>query len=253
MFTLFFAAKHIAAVFEKLGYKPEVGVEIFNGLCTALAEQRLAFSSTRQLSGRGSMAMLEGEEQDERDVADILAGRSNSADDDGPAALITHFPLANVLARTMTSTYNAATLGSGGQVPGGGGGHALDQFMMTKMDVTDFVAACDIDDVLIQAIQLKPRKNMREFVVRAASGSASFSDPSSSPSVSSTSSKRRTSASSFVYMEGWLEKQGSQVRTWKKRWFVLHRPAGPGQCYLLKYYTAQDKATEKVRRQTAVR
>lgn len=50
-------------------------------------------------------------------------------------------------------------------------------------------------------------------------------------------------------MEGWLEKQGSQVRTWKKRWFVLHRPAGPGQSYVLKYYTAQDKANEKVWRQ----
>lgn len=53
---------------------------------------------------------------------------------------------------------------------------------------------------------------------------------------------------SFVYKEGWLEKQGSKVKTWKKRWFVLHRPAQPGACFTLRYYTAQNKAVEKVSR-----
>lgn len=49
-----------------------------------------------------------------------------------------------------------------------------------------------------------------------------------------------------MYKEGWLEKQGSKVKTWKKRWFVLHRPAGPGASYVLKYYTAENKTVEKV-------
>lgn len=168
MFSSFTAAKHVAAVFEKLDFKPEVGIEIFNGLCTALAEQRQAKASTRKLSGRESILgpQEEGDEErdEERDVAEILAGRSLSTEGDEPAALITKFPLANVLARTMTSTYNAATQGR--ESVGGQGGDNGGSPVMDKMDVTDFVAACEIDDVLIQAIQLKPRKNMLDYVER---------------------------------------------------------------------------------------
>jgi hypothetical protein len=73
-------------------------------------------------------------------------------------ALITKFPLANALARTVTTTYNAAT-----QIVD----ERLDDYMLTKMDVMDFVAACEIDDVLIQAVQLKPRRHMMDFVARS--------------------------------------------------------------------------------------
>jgi hypothetical protein len=150
-------------VFDRLGYNPDVGVEIFNGLCTALAEQRLAHANTRQLSGRDTASLLgeedeqqreqQREQQEERDVAEILAER-NSVDDEVPA-LMTHFPLANALVRTVTSTYNAATQDKD-----------LGEFLMTKMDVADFVAACELDDVLIQAIQLRPRKRMLDFVAK---------------------------------------------------------------------------------------
>ena len=54
------------------------------------------------------------------------------------------------------------------------------------------------------------------------------------------------SLSKFVYFEGWLEKQGSKVKNWKKRWFVLHQPPGPGQNFTLKYYTNDKKSAEKV-------
>ena len=48
-----------------------------------------------------------------------------------------------------------------------------------------------------------------------------------------------------VFREGWLEKQGSQVKTWKKRWFVLNKPEGD-TCYVLTYYATEKKVTEKV-------
>mmetsp|Transcript_14996 Transcript_14996/g.24825 ORF Transcript_14996/g.24825 Transcript_14996/m.24825 type:complete len:1019 (-) Transcript_14996:236-3292(-) len=223
----YITSKHVAAVFQKLGYNPDVGVEIFNGLCTSLAEHRLALAKARQSRPSGtSVDENENEddgadERDERDVAEILAERK-STDDEVPA-LITHFPLANALARTVTSTYNAATRVAD---------EALDDYLLTKMDVLDFVAASEIDDVLIQAVQLKPRKCMMDYVARS----------SESRKLSGESSPAR---GKFIYKEGWLQKQGSKIKTWKKRWFVLHRPASPGASFLLKYYTAQDKATEK--------
>ena len=45
-----------------------------------------------------------------------------------------------------------------------------------------------------------------------------------------------------VRMEGWLEKQGTVFKSWKRRWFVLYPD---GDCYYFRYYTSEDKLTEK--------
>jgi hypothetical protein len=44
-------------------------------------------------------------------------------------------------------------------------------------------------------------------------------------------------------MEGWLEKQGTVFKSWKKRFFVLY-PDGDDKLYL-RYYTGEDKMNEK--------
>ncbi len=44
-------------------------------------------------------------------------------------------------------------------------------------------------------------------------------------------------------MEGWLEKQGTVVKNWKRRWFVLY-PDGE-DAFFLRYFTAEDKKVEK--------
>ena len=149
----------MAAVFEKLGYNPDVGIEIFESLCKQLAEHRIAQAKARESSGgHGSVidetSCMDKEEQDERDVADILKERKSMEEDVVPP-LISHFPLANALARTVTNTYNAATQDKN-----------VDEVQMNKMDVKDFVDACEIDDILIQAIQLKPRKRMFDLVAK---------------------------------------------------------------------------------------
>lgn len=44
-------------------------------------------------------------------------------------------------------------------------------------------------------------------------------------------------------MEGWLEKQGTVFKSWKKRWCVLY-PDGDDILFF-RYYTGEDKMTEK--------
>mmetsp|Transcript_17895 Transcript_17895/g.29926 ORF Transcript_17895/g.29926 Transcript_17895/m.29926 type:complete len:121 (+) Transcript_17895:62-424(+) len=44
-------------------------------------------------------------------------------------------------------------------------------------------------------------------------------------------------------MEGWLEKQGTVFKSWKRRFFVLY-PDGDDKLFL-RYYTNEDKMTEK--------
>jgi hypothetical protein len=149
-----------------------VGTEIFNDLCTALAEQRLAFATSRKMSGLSSSSSQDEteEQREEREVAEIMAER-NSLEDEAPA-LIKNFPLANALARTVTHTYNAATGSGSGAASSSSGtqGQLLEDFKLTKMDVQDFTAACALDDVLIRAIQLRPRRRMMDFMATKRAG-----------------------------------------------------------------------------------
>ena len=44
-------------------------------------------------------------------------------------------------------------------------------------------------------------------------------------------------------MEGWLEKQGTVFKTWKRRWCVLYKDGD--EAMFFRYYTSEDKSTEK--------
>ena len=44
-------------------------------------------------------------------------------------------------------------------------------------------------------------------------------------------------------MEGWLEKQGTVFKSWKRRWCVMY-PDGD-DCMFFRYYTKEDRETEK--------
>eukprot|EP00600_Ochromonadales_sp_CCMP1393_P010926 CAMPEP_0174996974 /NCGR_PEP_ID=MMETSP0005-20121125/696_1 /TAXON_ID=420556 /ORGANISM="Ochromonas sp., Strain CCMP1393" /LENGTH=1057 /DNA_ID=CAMNT_0016251449 /DNA_START=95 /DNA_END=3269 /DNA_ORIENTATION=- len=139
----FITARHVAALFEKLGYDPACGTKVFGVLCEALTRVDGTVLETSS-AGAGAGA------GDGQDVGEEGGGARGT---------LTHRPSdlggEGSGYRDSEMTVNALTAGSGASAAS------------YKMDVKSFVRAAEIDDVLLQAIWRRPRSALRDLMQNA--------------------------------------------------------------------------------------
>jgi len=128
----FITGKHVAAIFEKLGFDASCGQKVFNVLVEAVNR-----SDT-------SDALLEGVDEDLNE--EDMPGRQSEFVKEGVSGK-GGFP-------EMRGSESDA---------GGGGAAGVNQ----KMDVKMFIKAAELDDVLLQAIWRRPRGCLRELMQNA--------------------------------------------------------------------------------------
>lgn len=146
-------ARHVAAVFEKMGYDPAAGTKVFGVLLELLAQEK---------------ARLLEEESEEQEEASGAGGSSTTGsgtadpdDDEVPARSSEHqsakegLPAPPLYARKPRSSFTAFS--SANSIAQSNG----------KMDVSDFIKAVEIDDVLVQAMSRRARQKMQRLMQRA--------------------------------------------------------------------------------------
>ena len=151
-------ARHVAAVFEKMGYDPAAGTKVFGVLLELLAQEKLRLqeeeseeqeggagagdaATTASTGSGGNSADYDDEEAPARPSERQIAS-------DGP-------PPAPLYARKPRSSFTSSmTFSSGGAAAQSNG----------KMDVSDFVKAVEIDDVLVQAMSRRARQKMQQLM-----------------------------------------------------------------------------------------
>eukprot|EP00605_Chrysophyceae_sp_TOSAG23-4_P000356 GSChrysophyteH1.ASY1.ANO1.403.1 assembled CDS len=189
----FITARHVGEVFAKIGYKPDTGKKIFSVLCFALKRRR-------QMMNRGdSSSSLSGEAEALRGISlskDKLSSINSDSDKDSnslnlsldnpddsfegahklplaPGNLMKEFSKDEQDDRDKNSSVNSDKNGTEDS------SKDLDEHeedieeelskiasnaSSVKMDVNDFMDACQVDDVLIQAVLRKPRQRFLELL-----------------------------------------------------------------------------------------
>ena len=152
-------ARHVSAVFEKMGYDPAAGSKVFGVLLELLAQEKLRLLEE------------ESEEQDGGAAGDAATSTStgsggNSADydDEEVPARPSERQIANegpppaplYAARKPRASFTSSLTFSGSS-------SAAAQ-SNGKMDVSDFIKAVEIDDVLVQAMSRRARQKMQQLM-----------------------------------------------------------------------------------------
>jgi len=143
----FITARHVSTIFEKLGFDPSGGVKLFNVLCDALVKKRRRVSQIEE----GNENQL-----DERDT--FIDSQPNSS-------------LVDVMEKLNVSGESSPDKKSSDST-----NQSIPSSNSCKMDVQDFIRACEIDDVLIQVLLYRPRSRLSELF-RKAYIDANDSDP----------------------------------------------------------------------------
>lgn len=118
-------ARNVGAVFEKLGYGNETGVEVFNSICESLANKK--FEETRDRSRSGDYS-----DEKARSISNEMKATLNESE-------------ISALTSGSNNDNNSNNIGT------------IDY----RMSIEDFsTAAIEVDDSLIQAIQIVTRKRI---------------------------------------------------------------------------------------------
>lgn len=198
----FVTGRHIAAIFERLGYEPSIGHRIFNTLVEAVAR----INRTSELTTDARPTSHNPDEQsDSHTPRSSLSGSSSSSNDllNGK-----HFKNALSLSPSTSSVepWTSPPLSPSPLQPPTTGGFdspttslqpndAVGPSPMTptsstinnyRMDVKDFMKACELDDVLVQVLLHRPRIHIAELATKAQSRIQSLASTTSASSSSSS-------------------------------------------------------------------
>jgi len=151
-------ARHVSAVFEKMGYDPAAGGKVFGVLLELLAQEKLrlleeeseeqdgaggdAATTTSTGSGGGNSSSAD---YDDEEVPTRPSERQIANEGPPPAPLYARKPRASFTS-SLTFSSGAAAQSNG------------------KMDVSDFIKAVEIDDVLVQAMSRRARQKMQQLM-----------------------------------------------------------------------------------------
>jgi len=133
----FITGRHVAAVFEKMGYEPSGGMKCFTILCKALEKNK-----NDRLS----------EVSEERDTFSPARADRVSSSANGPNASL------------------AAALGLNDQSPdsskasNSNDAHSDDSTIKGKMSIKDFMKVAELDDVLIQVVLRRARHGLAKII-----------------------------------------------------------------------------------------
>mmetsp|Transcript_25523 Transcript_25523/g.37678 ORF Transcript_25523/g.37678 Transcript_25523/m.37678 type:complete len:829 (+) Transcript_25523:68-2554(+) len=159
----FITARNVSAVFERLGYSPEVGTKIFNALCAALARRRAQNSGTRTVSSTA---------ESPPPPPSPSSSTSGQSDTNTPKKPGRNAALSALVSGNKPNTSSSPSPASPAPVPTQENTQAdttastdSEGIKISKMDVNDFIDAVAIDDVLVRILQLKPRKRMMEMMM----------------------------------------------------------------------------------------
>lgn len=152
-------ARHVSAVFEKMGYDPAAGGKVFGVLLELLAQEKLRLleEETEEQDGAaggdaatttstGSDGGNSGRaDYDDEEVPTRPSERQIANEGPPPAPLYARKPRASFTS-SLTFSSSAAAQSNG------------------KMDVSDFIKAVEIDDVLVQAMSRRARQKMQQLM-----------------------------------------------------------------------------------------
>lgn len=139
----------MATIFEKLGLDPQGGIQIFQILCNAVAKMNGSY-----LEGQPSE---DGPGCEERDTFSERDTKSTKSAPSPPAPTASsHAPNA-----ALASALGGMAVGSSTpQPPSAPISESSPVMSCAKMDVRDFIRACEIDDSLIQVLLYRPRARL---------------------------------------------------------------------------------------------
>lgn len=184
----FITGRHVASVFERLGYDPSTGQMIFNSLSDALTRARRRQQEEQEESERGSEvstisnavsspqhpylppppAQVPAPSSTLVQAHFLSEAEENAMLESGGAEENIIQSLKRLELNEKASTTSSSTTSAPSSVGG------------FKMDVNDFVKACEMDDVLIQVLLYRSRNSMAELVKKA---EQKMSDSSSSGNI----------------------------------------------------------------------
>jgi len=194
----FITARHIGEVFSKIGYKPETGKHIFTVLCCVLKRRRdmieanAVSEKSEKLAAAGAGARAAEKESPasksrHNPLEDSFDGSNLS--EELKRALLPDPPAVDVSKRTSKmppSNTDASSLmlrlPTNASMSSNGSSNDMEQLAYpddpdiqaaavamassgtSKMDINDFMEACHMDDVLVQAVLRKPRQRFLELL-----------------------------------------------------------------------------------------
>jgi calcium/calmodulin-dependent protein kinase I len=211
----FITHRHVAEVFSKIGYKADTGKKIFSILCAALKRKRDLMERSDSTNGDEG-GVLRPVRYSRDNLNELGNAKSESLGHDDSFDM-TNMPLAqaNLLsefakAEISTTSANLPPLAPPEKVMskqpfsewtvGEDEGPDNEEEEVAKlasssssakMDVHDFMDACQLDDVLIQAVLRKPRQRFLELLAKMQSTSAG-STGDTAKSYGSDNSERTT-------------------------------------------------------------
>lgn len=217
----YITARHVSAVFEKLGYDAAGGAKLFNILCETLAKRGQLGVGTGMGSGaggedspaparasvarasvaRGTNSALLGDDDEEEDTNNTEAQQSTSALPN--TALVAAFSTEEDEIRKLSGITDSMSLNAiatsaaaancrplppeppatpQSPVASRAGGPGASGY---KMDVNDFVRAAEIDKVLVKILLIRPKKKLNHILRRmAAEQAAKAGETEATPSAS---------------------------------------------------------------------
>lgn len=224
----YITGRNVASVFERLGYNPDAGVKLFGALCEALARRRAGVK--RSVSTHADKDGAEG------------VPPSPPTSPSAPKPVARNAAL-SALVGGISDTMAAMTMsgrGSGGALksagtpatpppPGpeeenvSGAEGQLDASRNYRMDVQDFMDAAEIDDVLIQVMQMKPRSRMKKLMQATVAQRNSEMSTHGNSDVSGTTPPARNRSSSAESESSFI---GEQLTLEFKKALAQRRPSG---------------------------
>ena len=221
----FITHRHVSALFERLGLDPQNGAYVFNVLCEALARKNRPREDTFGVGGSQDADDAEVALVDEvrASIRDISMGSAASSPPSSPSPAMKSSTSSGTLPSSITSLPPSVlsppspiSFASPPRTPSSSSNNLLSSSSSSaalssaavagaaspgasasahRMDVTAFIQAAELDDVLIQAILTKPRRSLGDLIKRATQPQPSVAaDETSSPSSSSSSSSSTSEA-----------------------------------------------------------
>jgi len=188
----FITARHIGEVFSKIGFKPETGKHIFTVLCCVLKRRRdimeasTVSEKSEKLGAAGAGNKEAPYKRRHNPLEDSFDG-SNLSEELSRALLPNPSPI-DASKRILKTSPNIADanlmlrLPTNASMSSNGSSNDMEQLGYpddpdiqaaavamassgtSKMDIHDFMEACQMDDVLVQAVLRKPRQRFLELL-----------------------------------------------------------------------------------------
>ena len=176
----FITGKHVAAIFEKLGFGAVAGSKVFSILREALDKRRGRMSDDEEDLESHRHSISTTPSGTNAALAEAL-GLDDAGDDDEEAREATRKtfdarvrtaksssdrPMSTgrvVMTTPPRDVLEAGKESSGGDGQGGGGGSSAG----SKMSLSEFVEAVGVDDVLVQVLFLKLRTGLKDIMKKA--------------------------------------------------------------------------------------